>query len=232
MRELSIFIDESGDAAFRSDFYLVTLVFHRQDEPIQPNIAQYECTLTKELLDTIPFHFNPLLNGQDDYKWKDIRSRTRQLHAFRIFAEHLPIAYAAFVFEKRSRVTNTAQLTRAIEADVKGLLRSKQAYLQDFDQVKIYYDDGQSIVTKALHLAIEGAISSQAAVYKDASPQTVPARASRRLSVRNRVDGCQVRAAPGNANRYRIFRKYPKFQEELPQKDSQKAAQLRFSLLY
>lgn len=171
MGELSIFIDESGDAAFRSDFYLVTLVFHRQDEPIQPNIAQYECTLTKELLDTIPFHFNPLLNGQDDYKWKDIRSRKRQLHAFRIFAEHLPIAYAAFVFEKRSRVTNTAQLTRAIEADVKGLLRSKQAYLQDFDQVKIYYDDGQSIVTKALHLAIEGAISSQTAVYKDASPK-------------------------------------------------------------
>ena len=171
MRELSIFIDESGDAAFRSDFYLVTLVFHRQDEPIQPNIAQYEYTLTKELLDTIPFHFNPLLNGQDDYKWKDIRSRKRQLHAFRIFAEHLPIAYAAFVFEKRSRVTNTAQLTRAIEADVKGFLRSKQSYLQDFDQVKIYYDDGQSIVTKALHLAIESAISNQAAVYKDASPK-------------------------------------------------------------
>ena len=77
MRELSVFIAESGDAAFRSDFYLVTLVLHEQDCSIQGNILKYESTIRTELLDAIPFHFNPLINGQDAYKWKTIRSRKR-----------------------------------------------------------------------------------------------------------------------------------------------------------
>lgn len=66
MRELSIFIDESGDAAFRSDFYLIALVFHEQDISIAERIRKYEGALSDQQLDRIPFHFNPLLNGNDE----------------------------------------------------------------------------------------------------------------------------------------------------------------------
>lgn len=44
-------------------------------------------------------------------------------------------------------------------------------YLQRFDNVKVYYDDGQALVTKALHDAIGYALSKEAIVYRDASPQ-------------------------------------------------------------
>ena len=44
--------------------------------------------------------------------------------------------------------------------------------MQSFDHVKIYYDGGQSVVTRALHGAIEKAISQRATVYRDASPRT------------------------------------------------------------
>lgn len=172
MRELSIFIDESGDAAFRSDFYLITLVFHEQDISIAERIRKYEGALSDQQLDRIPFHFNPLLNGNDEYRWKDVRNRKRQLAAFTAFVQYLPIRYVTFLFEKRGRITCTDQLSTAIEADVVRFLRKNLAYLQSFDKVKIYYDNGQSVVTRALRHAIEQSLAAQAAVYKDASPKT------------------------------------------------------------
>ena len=36
--------------------------------------------------------------------------------------------------------------------------------------MKIYYDDGQGLVTRALHGAIGGALATQATVYRDAQP--------------------------------------------------------------
>ncbi len=44
------------------------------------------------------------------------------------------------------------------------------AYLQKFDEVKVYYDNGQAIVTKALHDAIEYVLAKDAIVYKNANP--------------------------------------------------------------
>lgn len=170
MRELSIFIDESGDAAFRSNFYLVTLVFHDQSVSLGDRFAKYEAALLNQQLDCIPFHFNPLLNGNDDYRWKDIRNRKRQLAAFTAFVQYLPIQYATFLFEKRGRLDDPARLATAIEADVAQFLRANLACLQGYDKVKIYYDGGQSLVTRALHKAIEGALAAQATVYRDAVP--------------------------------------------------------------
>lgn len=170
MRELSIFIDESGDAGSVSEFYLVTLVFHEQDHCIEDGIARYERVLRDQMLDRIPFHFNPLLNGNDNYRWKDIHSRKKQLGAFAMFVQHLPITYHVFRFEKDASTT-PVRLTHQIEKDVSHFLVNRLDYLQSFDNVKIYYDDGQSVVTHALHTAIAHTISRQATVYRDASPE-------------------------------------------------------------
>lgn len=172
MKELSIFIDESGDAAFKSDFYLVTLVFHEQNHDIISNISRYEQALKEQLLDSIPFHFNPLINGNDDYKWKGLRSRKRQLAAFSLFVQHLPVSYATFTFEKRQNAKSSTYLAHAIERDVKEFLSNKFEYIQSFDVVKVYYDGGQSLVTRALHAAIESIVAQSATVYRDASPRT------------------------------------------------------------
>lgn len=170
MRELSIFIDESGDAAFRSKFYLVTLVFHDQSVSLAGRFAKYEAALRDQQLDCMPFHFNPLLNGNDDYRWKDIRNRKRQLAAFTAFVQYLPIRYATFLFEKRGRLDDPVRLAAAIEADVSRFLRANLADLQRYDKVKIYYDGGQSLVTRALHKVIEGTLAAQAAIYRDTTP--------------------------------------------------------------
>ena len=41
-----------------------------------------------------------------------------------------------------------------------------------YDRIKIYYDDGQRIITHVLHHAFEYAVSKQTIMYKEASPRT------------------------------------------------------------
>lgn len=170
MQELSIFIDESGDVGVVSDFYLVGLVFHEQQFKIADDIELYEASVEKSRLDRTPFHFNPLINGNDEYKWKRIEVRKKHLHAFRVFVEHLPIQYRAFIYDKREAFGLNA-LAAAIERDLKVFLFDHLAYLQQFDSVKIYYDGGQSVVTKAVHSAIASCLSREAIVYKDSTAE-------------------------------------------------------------
>lgn len=42
--------------------------------------------------------------------------------------------------------------------------------MQAYDIVKIYYDDGQGMVTDALHAAFEYALNKQAITYRECSP--------------------------------------------------------------
>lgn len=56
MTELSIFIDESGDAGPVSRYYIVTLVFHEQAIELNANIAAYERNVKDCELDIMPFH--------------------------------------------------------------------------------------------------------------------------------------------------------------------------------
>lgn len=68
MRELSIMVDESGEWGKLSKYYLITLVFHDQSEPVMPHIERYEQHLADASLPDIPFHAGPLLNGHADYE--------------------------------------------------------------------------------------------------------------------------------------------------------------------
>lgn len=167
MKELSIFIDESGDVGCVSNFYLVGLVFHEQQFDISENMHRYELAIAEHGLDQTPFHFNPLINGNDDYRWKSIQRRKEHLHAFVTFFEHLPITQAVFVYDKK-KAKGHKKLASVIEKDLKVFLFDHLSYMQQFDVVKIYYDGGQSIVTKAVRQAIASCISKEAIVYKDA----------------------------------------------------------------
>lgn len=65
MRELSIFVDESGSDGLSDRHYLLTVVMHDQSESIADSIAAYEGALRAKGLPDIPFHASPLMNGKD-----------------------------------------------------------------------------------------------------------------------------------------------------------------------
>ena len=66
-KELSIFVDESGDRGGEARYYLLTLVFHDQANEIMREILAYEKRLSMAGLPNIAFHSEPLLNGHKEY---------------------------------------------------------------------------------------------------------------------------------------------------------------------
>lgn len=74
-KELSIFVDESGDRGGKSRYYLIALVFHDQADEVTEQVAEYERRLDECGLPDIPFHSEPLLNGHKDYENLDLETR-------------------------------------------------------------------------------------------------------------------------------------------------------------
>lgn len=168
--EVSLFADESGETGTESRYYLLTIVFHDQDTDIAPQLALYECSLRDRGLPDIPLHADPLMNGHDDYANMDIQERKRLLQSFFTMLQHMPVRYHTFCYQKSQFSDNGALMAR-MRQDLVNLLFGNLGWLQQFGKVKVYYDDGQPAVTKALHDAVEYALAAEAVVYRAASPR-------------------------------------------------------------
>ncbi len=71
------------------------------------------------------------------------------LYSFNVLVQRLPIKYATFAY-RRSEFDDLAKLTARMKWDISGLLFDHLDFFQAFDDVKVYYDNGQDIVKKAL----------------------------------------------------------------------------------
>ena len=167
---ISLFCDESGNVGKSSKYYLVTLVLHDQADDISTALSKYESVLRQAGLPDIPFHMTPLLRAHDEYGNLGIQTRKRMLSKFSIFAQHLPYSYHTFAYRKSEFPDDEAMFAR-MRRDLVTFLFDHLEHFQSFDQVKLYYDDGQGALSKVLHSAIEYAISKGACVYRDAHPQ-------------------------------------------------------------
>lgn len=152
-RDSSIFVDESGDRGGKARYYLLTLVIHDQSESIADKIARYEQPLLDSDLPNIPFHSEPLLNGHGPYEGISLQARKKMLYSFNVLTQRLPISYATFVY-RRSEFGDLAKLTARMKRDISGLLFDHLEFFQGFDEVKVYYDNGQDIVKQALDQSI------------------------------------------------------------------------------
>lgn len=169
LRELSLFIDESGSDGLKEKYYLLTLVLHEQSVDISEGVHAYELSLAERGLPDVPFHASPLLNGHGDYENMSPADRKRLLSAFRVFFRHAPIRYACMALKTKEH-PGLDGLTNAMRKSLVNFFFDKLAYFQDFDVVKIYYDDGQKSVATAIHKAVEYALSKDAVVYRLVSP--------------------------------------------------------------
>ncbi len=174
MKELSIFVDESGDPGTESKYYLIALVVHEQKNAIEKYEDNYKAALARQDLEDIPLHLSPLMNGHDVYRNLSVGMRKRHLAAFRVFMQYLPFRYAAFAYRKDELANGPLApggLVQRVRRDLTILLLDHLEYLQQFDKVKIYYDNVQPLVTKALHDAVAHALAKDATIYRDATPQ-------------------------------------------------------------
>ena len=157
-KTLSCFVDESGDRGGKARYYLLTLVLHNQTDDISEKIACYEDALRQANLPNIPFHSEPLLNGHGSYEGLPIESRKKLLYSFNVLAQRLPITYFTFVY-RRSEFEDLVSLSVRMKRDISSLLFKHLEYFQSFEEVKVYYDNGQDIVKQALDQSISFVLS-------------------------------------------------------------------------
>ena len=147
-KELSIFVDESGDRGGKARYYPLVLVFHDQADSIAEAVTGYEAKLARADLPNIPFHSEPLMNGHKDYEFLDIEQRKVMLAYF-----------SSFVY-RRSQFEDPARLMERMGRDISSAMIEHLGFLQSFDDVKVYYDNGQDIVKQALDRSVGKVLST------------------------------------------------------------------------
>ena len=218
MRELSIMVDESGEWGKLSKYYLITLVFHDQSEPVMPHIERYEQHLADASLPDIPFHAGPLLNGHADYETLSMADRKRLFVAFFTLARNLPFTYVTFAHRKSEFDNDKRRFEAQLRRDLANYLLTHLDRFQSYDTIKIYYDNGQQVVTNALKASIGYALSKEAVIYRKADPKDYRLEQAADLMCTIELTALKIQK-PGekHRNRSQNVRRLALIQTELPQ---------------
>ena len=164
--ELSVFIDESGDVGTGSEFYIVALVFHNQGDSIANLVSHLSQACIEHIGRDDPFHFTPVLRGHRPFDSMAPGQRKLFFTAFAHFSNKAPFTYSSLSYQKR-QFRDALALKERLRKDIEALIVDNLAFFQGFDQVKIYYDNGQKTVKDALHTALESALFPYAIEYRD-----------------------------------------------------------------
>ena len=164
MKALSIFCDEAGQQDMSAGYYLITMVSHDQNEPIDTHVEDYQRRLAAHQLPDIPFHMKELMHGHGDYEGVDQFTRKGLLDHFNAFVRRLPIQYQTFFYS--SYDTTGTTLSARMGRDIVNFAVDRLGWLQSFDAVPVYYDQGQQAVTTALHRAFDLVLGSKVVDYR------------------------------------------------------------------
>ena len=153
MRELSVFIDESGDFGpyeKHSPYYIFSLVFHDQSTDIKSSISKLENKLSGLGLERSHcLHIGPIIRREEDYQYDDIFLRRKYLNALMSFCRDVNIKYTSFRAGKREN-SDVLALTISLSRQLSGFIQENLSYFQNYDRVVIYYDNGQTELNRIL----------------------------------------------------------------------------------
>ncbi|MBD5539742.1 MAG: DUF3800 domain-containing protein [Lachnospiraceae bacterium] len=152
MKELSIFIDESGDFGeynYHSPYYIITMVFHDQKEDVQPSIIKLNQELSYLNLNDLCIHTGPIIRKEEIYINMSIDARRRIFNKMVAFIRQIDIRYKCFYIDKK-HISDAAEATGKLSKQISQFIRKHHEEFLSFDNVKIYYDNGQVEVSKIL----------------------------------------------------------------------------------
>ena len=152
LKELSVFIDESGDFgdySYHSPYYIITMVFHRQDVDIQEKINRLDTELSYLGLNNLCIHTGPIIRKEEIYKDMDIVDRRRIFNKMMAFIRSIDVQYKCFHIEKK-HIEDSVEATGKLSKLISSFIRAHYDEFLTFDDVKIYYDNGQVEVSRLL----------------------------------------------------------------------------------
>ena len=145
MKELSIFIDESGDWGEyekHSPFYIVTMVIHEQDKSIENELKHLNERLMYNDYEEQCIHAGPIIRGEHQYRYYEPSVRRNLLKDMMYFIRHVDINIDSIYIEKR-KASDSVVASGKLAKELSKYIREHYDYFNSFDAIKVYYDKGQ-----------------------------------------------------------------------------------------
>ncbi len=156
MSELSIFVDESGDFgeySTHSPYYIVAMVLHDQSNDISSEIIRLNNELVNLGYENHVIHTEPLIRREEDYQNLSPNERRSIFTKLYYFTTKCDIQYKSFVFQKKE-FENTFKLEGRMAREISLFIRENLTYFQGFEQVILYYDNGQHELNRILNTVL------------------------------------------------------------------------------
>ena len=152
MKELSIFVDESGDFgdyAEHSSYYIISLVLHDQSVDIKKDFNWIENKLSDLGYTDHCIHSGPIIRNEQEYRKDTIDNRRMLFKTIMVFFRKLDIICKTISIEKK-HIKDPLEAVSKLAKMLAQFIKENYAFFMSYDVVKVYYDNGQIEVTKLL----------------------------------------------------------------------------------
>lgn len=151
IKRLNIFIDESGDFGFvkgSSDLYAVSFTLHESSDSIQSELKYLNERLKKLNYEGM-IHLAYLVAKRGDYSHFDLEKRKSIFWAIFYFSNRVKVKLKTIIIDKKY-INKKMQLNMALAREIGQFVNDNREYLEAFDKIVIYYDNGQETLATIL----------------------------------------------------------------------------------
>lgn len=163
MGNLSVFVDESGDFgeySFHSPYYIITMLFHNQNQTIDAQVQKLNNEIQSLGYEKdFVIHTAPLIRKEEMFTAVLPNERRALFTKLFYFVMKSEIQYKTFVFEKK-QFENVFQLEGRMAKEMSLFIRSNLESFQHFDNIILYYDNGQHELNRILNAVFSTEFSS------------------------------------------------------------------------
>lgn len=161
-RVLSIFVDESGDFGElqpHSPYYLITLLLHNQADSITEDNLVLDTNISALGFNPKKLHCGPIIRREENYKNYSMDVRRKLFRSLLAYFRHTKIHYTTLYVEKKE-CANIVDMTTKLSKLITVFVKAHLAFFHSFDDVILYYDDGQVELTRVLTSTLTALLSN------------------------------------------------------------------------
>lgn len=125
------------------------MIFRDQQEDIRSAVSKLNRKLSYLSLDNLCIHTGPIIRREEIYTHMSVDERRRIFNKMVAFIRQLDIRYKYFYIEKK-HIPDVVEATGRLSKQISQFIRGHYEDFLSFDDVKIYYDNGQVEVSKIL----------------------------------------------------------------------------------
>ena len=125
------------------------MVFHDQNDIIQQEINNLNKELSYMELDNLCIHTGPIIRKEEIYQNLSIIERRRIFNKMISFIRQIYIRYHSFCIKKK-HLDDIVNTTGKLSKQISNFISNHYGDFLSYDNVKIYYDNGQIEVSRIL----------------------------------------------------------------------------------